>query len=259
MLRIQSKGAAMACAAMLGCGGASMAAETKPISPWSGFYVGGTAGVTRSTIKGYTLRGDGGVGANASQESALVSDHGRGIGAFIGLRKRFEPGFVAGLEADVTWLSHSARNYNLLAGSSQPVAILKYETPWIATARAVAGWAVGDVMVYGTAGFAMTSEVERRTQFRLIGSSTVPMFSENAEKTRTGLAIGGGAEWRFSEAWSLRAEALHVRLSKSTFQFPDARGGAQAAFATVQGRLARNSGEMNVFRIGVTYRFASID
>jgi opacity protein-like surface antigen len=259
MLGTQPIVLAMACAAMLGCSGASLAADTTPVSPWSGFYVGGTTAVTRSMIKGNTLRGDGGIGANASQESALVSDHGRGIGAFIGLRKRFEPGFVAGLEADVTWLDHSARNYNLLAGSSQPVAILKYETPWLATARAVAGWTVGDVMVYGTGGFAMASEVERRTQFRLIGASTVPMFSENAEKTRTGLAIGGGAEWRFSDGWSLRAEALHVRLAKSTFRFPDARGGAQAAFATVQGRLARNSGEMNVFRIGLTYRFASID
>lgn len=259
MRRTQLTVWALACAAVLGCGGAGLAGETKPVSPWSGFYVGGTAATTRSTIKGYTLRGDGGVGANASQESALVSDHGRGLGAFVGARKRFEPGFVAGFEADVTWLAHSARNYNLLAGSSQPVAILKYETPWIATGRAIAGWSIGDLLVYGTGGFAMTSEVERRTQFRLVGASTVPMFTEKAEKTRTGLAVGGGAEWRVTEAWSLRAEALHVRLAKSNFQFPDARGGAQGAFATVQGRLARNSGEMNVFRIGLTYRFASID
>ena len=239
--------------------GESRAAEAPALTPWSGFYVGGTAAASRSIIKGYTLKADGTVGANASQESAWIDDHTYGLGLMIGVRRRFEPGFVVGAEADVTALGHSSTNYNLLAGSNQPVAVLKYATPWLATARLTAGWSVGDVLVYGTGGAAMTSEAERRTQYRLVGAVTVPQFTERFETTRTGFALGAGAEWRFAERWSLRAEILHVRLAKATFRFPEGRGGAQGSFATVQGRLARNSGEFNVARIGITYTFASTD
>ena len=46
-----------------------------------------------------------------------------------------------------------------------------------------------------------------------------------------------------------------MRFADATFRFPDGRGGAQASFTNVQGRIAENSAHMNLVRIGVSYTF----
>lgn len=207
-------------------------------------------------MTGSTTRGDGGQGANARQEAAVVDDLAAGIGAFIGGRRHFDPGIVVGVEFDLARLGHRAENVDLIRNTAIPSASLVYQTQWLGTARMTLGWSLGDVLVYGTGGAAFAADQARRTQYRVVGGTAQAMFTEEDAALRTGYAIGAGAELRLPERpWSLRAEYLHVRLADRDFSFPDARGGAQASFTSVQGRIADNKGHMNLARIGIAFTF----
>ena len=122
-----------------------------------------------------------------------------------------------------------------------------------------AGWSFGDVLVYGTGGAAFATEKERRTQYELVSGVAQARFTEKDDALRYGFALGAGAEWRITGAWSLRAEYLHVRFADEKFRFPYARAGAQGGYVTVQGRIADNAGHMNLVRIGVAYTFGTAD
>ncbi|WP_293865900.1 outer membrane beta-barrel protein [uncultured Alsobacter sp.] len=235
------------------------AGETSARPSWSGVYGGFMGAASNAKILGSTLKADFTVGSNASQESAVVDDDAKGAGVFLGFRKHLDQRFVVGVEADVLKLGHTARTINLIGGSSQPVAMLKYEVPWLSTLRAVAGVSFADILLYGTGGLAVAGESERRTQYRLVAGASIPAFTEASDATRMGLALGAGIEWRIAGAWSLRAEWLHAHFPREVFAFPDARGGAQASFASVQGRIARNTADVDVARIGITYTFGLFD
>jgi len=111
--------------------------------------------------------------------------------------------------------------------------------------------------VFGSGGAAFAIEKVTRTQYQAVGGSNVtePRFSETDRENRLGYALGAGLEWRLGKVWAIRADYLHVRFPDQTFEFPDARGGAQAAFTSVQGRIATNDAHLNTVRIGITYTF----
>lgn len=236
-------------------------AQARAEDPWAGPYAGVTAVASRSVISGATTRADGTVGANSQGESAQnLRDNASGLGVHMGVSKRLESGLIVGLEADLARLGHQARNGNYIESGvlmGQPSATLLYEAPWLATTRLLAGWPFGDALIYGTGGLAFSSEKVTRTQYQANGVTnlTEVRFSETDRQNRIGHALGAGVQWRLGREWSLRAEYLHTRFRDETFRFPDARGGAQGAYTSVQGRLADNGLHMSAVRVGVTYAF----
>lgn len=248
------------CAALLGLAWV-VAADARADDPWAGGYVGVSAAYSRSVISGTTVKADGTVGTNATNEAAnALQDEAAGLALLLGIRRRLDSGLILGLEADFAYLGHTARNENLITSgpyTGQPSATLRYETPWLSTARAVAGWSFGDLLVFASGGAAFATEKVTRTQYRAVGGTSVTeaAFSETDRETRVGYALGAGMEWRFGKPWALRADYLHVRFPDQTFLFPDARGGAQASFTNVQGRIATNDAHSNTVRIGLTYTF----
>ncbi len=249
-----------ACLLWLCCASSpSWAGGSAVVDPWTGFYGGVSAAASRNVIHGYTTRDGRVFGSNASQESANVNDRAVGFGLFAGARRSFGAGIVAGVEADLSRLGHRAENVTYISGSDNRVAQMTYETEWLGTARVTLGRSFGDLLVYGTGGAAFATEKERRTQYQLVGAVTEAMFTEKDDATRFGFTLGAGAEWRFANAWSIRAEYLHVRFADHEFRFPDARGGAQAGYSTVQGRIADNTGRLNIVRVGLAYRFGGKD
>lgn len=237
------------------------AADARADNAWAGGYVGVSGAYSRSLISGTTVKADGTVGANATSEAAnALRDEAAGLALIVGVRKRLDAGLILGLEADVAYLGHQTRNENRInsgAYTGQPSATLEYETPWLSTARAVAGWSFGDLLVFASGGAAFATEKVTRTQYRAVGGTSVTeaAFSETDRETRVGYALGAGLEWRWGKPWALRADYLHVRFPDQTFLFPDARGGAQASFTNVQGRIATNDAHSNTVRIGLTYTF----
>jgi outer membrane immunogenic protein len=67
---------------------------------------------------------------------------------------------------------------------------------WLGTDRVRLGYAWDRLLVYGTAGIAYGN-----VQATLLGAPFLVTIGDN---TRTGFIFGGGAEWAFAPAWSLK-------------------------------------------------------
>ena len=130
-------------------------------------------------------------------------------------------------------------------------------TGWL---RLTAGWSVGRALVYGTGGLAVAHDEVRRTQHRANASTltTDPTFTESDRATRVGHVVGAGVAWHLGGDWSVRAAYLHARMPRSTAHFPDARGGAQASYSSVQGRIAERRSTFNTLRIGLDWTFRGL-
>lgn len=248
------------CMALFASVGAAAPVAAHAQDPWAGWHMALIASNSRLAVSGETLRGDGSVGSNASQESSNFHDKAPGLGLLLGVRQRWAGGWVVGVESDLAWLGHrSSHDTPIQSGvyAGQPSAVIRHDTNWLATLRLTAGWQVGRALLYGTGGLAVTHDEVRRTQHRANPSTltTDPVFTESDRSTRVGHVVGAGAHWHLGGAWSVRAEYLHARLPRSTAYFPDARGGAQASYSSVQGRIAERQSTMNTLRVGLARTF----
>lgn len=277
---------------------------------WAGPYLGVFAGHGWVASRGTTTAGDGTPGGIPASESAHVRASGAQVGLYGGGNMQFGH-VVAGLEGDFglskTRTSQYAVSSESVVSTSYPPdtryqAGTLYDFKWLATARARLGYATGNLLVYGTGGAAFLRESERRTQYRdtaapqnlgpdrRYGNFTAPVFSETAERTRTGWTAGGGMEFALGNHWSLKAEYLYARFGRSDFNFANARAGVGAPYSmgitgiyidpttgqiginpatgdyftydirsgtgdTVTGRRARNDAEVHSLRLGIGFRF----
>ena len=124
--------------------------------------------------------------------------------------------FVFGAEADIQ-----------LAAANDTFAPWKFSNPWFGTVRGRAGYAMGSLLLYGTAGLA----------FGELSGQTFGLVSES--HTNLGWTAGVGAEAAIYGRWSAKVEYLFVDLASSTFAITGASNGLSA----------------NIFRAGVNYHF----
>jgi len=124
--------------------------------------------------------------------------------------------FVFGAEADIQ-----------LSAANDTFAPWKFSNPWFGTVRGRAGYAIGSLLLYGTAGLA----------FGELSGQTFGLVSEN--HTNLGWTAGVGAEAALYGRWSAKVEYLFVDLASSTFAITGASNGLSA----------------NIFRAGVNYHF----
>ena len=124
--------------------------------------------------------------------------------------------FVTGIETDIQ-----------ASAASDTFAPWQFTNPWFGTLRGRAGVAIGNVLLFATAGLAY-------------GSLNVDSPG-NLSETRTspGWAAGAGAEVGFTPHWSAKAEWLYLDLSDRTFSVTGATNGLTA----------------NLLRLGVNYHF----
>ena len=172
-------------AAMLVLGVSSASSELRAqssVHDWSGFYGGVHAGYVWGD---YDYSGGVfGTGSNLTPDDGI-------FGLLAGYNYQMET-FVIGLEGDAS-ISYADEGDTLGGGAPFPV---RADIQDLYTLRARLGFAMDDVMVYGTAGVGVLG-----TKTRVPGSA----FSES----HWGFVVGGGAEWAFSESWSVRGEYLY--------------------------------------------------
>ncbi len=105
---------------------------------------------------------------------------------------------------------------------------------WVGTVRGRLGLAFGNTLVYGTGGFAY-GNVDQRAVW---GDA---VFTRNT--TQTGYVAGGGIEYKFTPAWSLKAEYQYIDLGSQ--KLTDSVGNTTSPLDT----------NFQTARVGLNYRF----
>ena len=185
--------------------------------------------------------------------------------------------WVAGLEADIDWAHISGSDTSSAFGqfSTGPGGIYtsidntgtaneQVTVRWLSTIRGRAGFAVQDrLMLYATGGVAIGGI---DTQGSVTTSSPFPGFNNPAwtgsdSTVKAGGVIGGGAEWAFTDRWTIKGEYLwydlgHVshQLNCTATNFPQSYCGSGGYFFGTLGS-ASSSVFGSILRVGINFKF----
>ena len=231
-----------------------------PVASWTGFYVGGDAGVAWSRSGAWTfndpnatLFSDPAFGAQTSQAAALAGFHA-------GYNWQFAPTWVVGIEGDYAWsnLSDDRANSPLRLGATvipNTFLAMKTETRSLASVRArlgFVGWA--NTMFYATGGVGRKS-----VHFSGFENNRPPTFATNflsvasTSKASTGWVAGAGAEAMVAPHVSVRAEYLYYGFNSSATTVANLQPNPGAfPLAFVYNWASQN---IQVVRTGVSYKF----
>jgi outer membrane immunogenic protein len=140
-------------------------------------------------------------------------------------------GFVGGAQAGYNWKPGTSWVFGVegdiqASGAEQTFAPWKFSNPWFGTLRGRVGYALGNVMFFGTGGLAF-------------GELRATTFGLSESHTNAGWTAGVGAEFGFAPHWTAKVEYLYVDLSDSRF--------------TITG--AQNGYAFGLVRAGVNYHF----
>jgi outer membrane immunogenic protein len=139
-------------------------------------------------------------------------------------------GFAGGLQGGYNWQFGQwvVGGEADLQGSSanDTFAAWKFSNPWFGTLRGRAGYAINNILIYGTGGLAF-------------GSVRAEALNLTETQTAAGWTLGVGAEVGITQNWSAKAEYLYVNLNNSQFALTGLPHGYQ----------------FNIVRLGVNYRF----
>jgi len=165
---------------------------------WAGPYIGGNLGYEWGSVRN-----------NPTKPSGFAG------GVQAGYNWQRGP-WVFGVEGDIE-----------ATAADDTFAPWKFSNPWFGTLRGRAGYAISNVLFYGTGGLAF-------------GELTGQTFGLSESHTTAGWTAGLGAEVGFAPHWSAKIEYLYVDLASSQF-------------VTVTG--ASNGYRFGTVRAGVNYHF----
>lgn len=239
----------IASAMLLGCGSAhsaDLALEPVPIveAPfsWTGFYAGVHAGATfgdndaQIVSNGQPFFHD---GTDAPFDLSATGFEG---GAQIGYNWQMDA-FVFGVEADFGGMGAS----DSTGGIGTPTLWngLGTDYDWLATVRGRVGYAWDRVLVYGTAGLAISQFTDTYHFQKTDDPGDTSDLSWG--DTATGWTVGGGVEYSMTNHVSLRLEGLYVDLGSTTNDLSNEFGGDPTT--------AEIDHKFGVARVGLNYRF----
>jgi outer membrane immunogenic protein len=164
---------------------------------WAGPYLGGNLGYDWGSVANNPTRPS---GFSAGVQGGYNWQNGH---------------FVYGIEGDVQ-----------LTGAEDTFAPWKFSNPWFGTVRGRAGYALNNILFYGTGGLAF-GELRGET------------FGLSESNTTAGWTAGVGVEFLVTPNWSAKLEYLYVDLANNAFTITGASNGTQ----------------FGVVRAGVNYHF----
>jgi len=173
-----------------------------------------------------------------------------------------EAGIGGGTEANETYTATTAGNATIPAGV---YSLNGNHTPGaIGEIRARIGYDFGGkALVYFTGGGVFATSTGTPTLSYTSASlpiRTASFTTSGSTSTRTGWALGGGLEYKLTPQWSVKAEDIFVNTGNSsapTVCVDTVNGAVCNEFNTgpVVIKGSGNSGNANIFRIGVNYKF----
>jgi outer membrane immunogenic protein len=231
-----------------------VAVEVAPVWSWSGCYAGVNVGYVRGDDDALDAPFTEGpfAGLGFSWDSAgppyetIGSDSSSAIGGGeVGCDYAVPLGgvqVVIGAAADISALGLSGEGTSALASDVHT----SFDVDWAATVRARLGIAASpQLLVYATGGYAAAG-----IDVRAFDLSTVPTLGTmdvSGGGTQSGWVLGGGAEWRFAENWSVSAEYLH-------FDFDDIVATGPATFPPGAFPRFENDITFDTVRVGIKFR-----
>ncbi len=206
--------------------------QVVPAYDWSGFYAGLHAGYAWSDWEITDPRAD---SARFDFNQTFNVDGGL-FGVEIGANYQIDS-IVIGIAADAAITGADDDTFQDVIDEDE---IYVGAIDWLGTVRAKLGFAMDDVLIYGTGGLAVT-EAEYRYENYEDGSQTELTGLDKASETLWGWTAGAGIEWRMTERMSLKAEYLYIDFE--TFETNVTEGGEEADI------------DMHVARGGVNFYF----
>ena len=95
---------------------------------------------------------------------------------------------------------------------------------WFGTVRGRVGYAFDRTLVYATGGLAYGHITDQASCTKGAQSFTCPITGFGKHETdATGYVVGGGAEYKFNPAWSVKAEYQYIDLGQESFFAKEAK------------------------------------
>ena len=191
-----------------------------PVAPlasvynWTGFYLGIVGGGAWEASSGDPKMQGGFVGGTAGYNWQTGN-------------------VVFGLEADAAWadVSASAAGTVFVAGVGGVPASLTSRTDAMGTVRGRIGWAINNVLLYGTGGYAW---IDNKL------TATLGGLSASDSKFHSGWTVGAGVEAFFAPQWSVKGEYLYRSLDGETY---------------FSGTVPTGTLNLHTVQVGVNYHF----
>ncbi len=163
-------------------------------------------------------------------------------------------GVIAGLEADAAYTDF--HTIGVFAGGTGLTSQFNTRTDFIGTVRGRLGYAFGNLLLYGTGGFAYGGVHDNVALFNAAGVTTA---YNGVNRIQTGYTYGGGAEFAIptnsfvnvfkASAVTVKVEYLHYVLGDNVALVPVANGNVYTARVLNDG---------NLVRAGINYKFGSV-
>ena len=200
-----------------------------PVFTWGSLYIGGQVGYQW----GRSRQDEFVTGTGIVTPGGVFSWNSDGVvgGAHIGYNLPVGMGWLIGMEAD---LETSDVNGNFPAG---PRGGVLFEQEWQGSLRARVGYTAGPVLFYATGGVAFSELQTRHTN-----AAGLLLAGDRFSSTEFGWTLGGGIEWMFTPAWSVRGEYRYTDYGNyetdiGPASFPALSYHQRVNFHTVRGGL----------------------
>ena len=254
-------------------GGPALAADMRPPPPpvalftWSGAYVGVNLGSGwRQPVDFVTT-----MPSCTDFTTCLIVDPDTGLASALGTGRStrasgatggFQAGYnyqfgaaVAGVELDWEYFKRTSSlgpNAGLMSDINLGLPLLvsnEVASTWLATIRGRLGFAWDRLLLYGTGGVAFTDVRYTQTVSAsafITGATVVNVVTE----TKSGVTVGGGAEYALWNNLTLRAEYLYA-------QFTGVSGTSVLQFQNFSNPVAGSTGNLHdhIVRVGLNYKF----
>ena len=190
---------------------------------WSGFYVGGHVGYSRGYGRNTLVDPD---------PTAASSSFGSLFGGLqFGYNYLLPSRLLVGIEGDISFPNYL--DDGIVASRSTPSSAVTEKLDFVSTVRGRAGYAFDHWLFYATGGFAWS-------QARFLENSNLTGNEDKVLRTRSGWALGAGAELAIAPGWTARLEYLYDHLGKASGTFPSGTGYESATVDLYNVRLGLN-------------------
>jgi outer membrane immunogenic protein len=212
-----------------------------PVFSWTGFYVGANIGGAWSNNRW-------------TDTLFLTNFNNNNNGVFIGggqIGGNYQIGqFVIGGEWDFDWAANNHNGNGVFIPGVGNI-VVSNNNRWITTVAARFGWAIDRLLLYGKAGGGWVGS----NNFSVTNTTTGVSFNcgtlgfSSCNNSTGGWLVGAGAEYAFTNNWTVKLEYDYLGLGNRTFFVP-----AGAPFLAGD-TFTTNNRNVQMVKVGVNYLF----